>query len=139
VPWALIEGDTETGVTAHYIDPGVDTGRILARRRTPIGPDDTQATLSARCLDLAVELWPEALERVVAGDPGEPQADGGCSHRRGPPHGGQIDEDWPEELVERFIRAMTLPPLPYAGYRGVPVRSLAQYRRLRALAAPAAR
>jgi hypothetical protein len=34
--------------------------------------------------------------------------------------------------VERFIRAMTLPPLPYATYRGREVRTLAEYLRLRA-------
>lgn len=131
VPWAMIEGDTETGVTAHYVDTGIDTGPVLCAMRTPIRPDDTQLSLYLRCMRLAVRLWPQALQMVLDGNPGSPQADGGCEHRRGVPYGGRIDDSWGEAKVETFIRAMTFPPLPPATYRGELVPDLRTFRRLR--------
>lgn len=126
-PWAIIEGDTVTGVTFHYIDEGVDTGPILLQAAVPIAPDETQATLYRRCMETGAAYFPAALELVRAGVPGVPQDGESCYHPRGAPYGGEIGEDWSPELVERFIRAMTFPPLPYATYRGREVRTPADY------------
>ena len=41
INWAIINGETETGVTIHFIDEGVDTGPILLQEKVEIGPDDT--------------------------------------------------------------------------------------------------
>jgi methionyl-tRNA formyltransferase len=132
VPWAMIEGDTVTGVTFHYIDAGVDTGRILLQASVPILPDDTQAALYQRCMERGTDFWPAALELVKVGFPGVEQSEGGCYHRRGAPHDGEIPADLSDEAAERFIRAMTYPPYPYATYSGQPVESFDEYRRLRA-------
>jgi methionyl-tRNA formyltransferase len=128
VPWAIIEGDTETGVTAHYIDPGVDTGRVLFQERIPILPTATQWDLYDHLQRVAVTMWSEALRRVVEGDPGREQEGGGCYHGRGAPYGGEIDPAWDEAQVERFVRAMTFPPLPYATFRGREIASVEQWR-----------
>jgi methionyl-tRNA formyltransferase len=41
INWAIINGETETGVTIHFIDEGVDTGPILLQEKVSIEPDDT--------------------------------------------------------------------------------------------------
>jgi len=129
--WALIEGDTVAGLTYHYIDRGVDTGRILLQAALQVAPDETQATLYQRAMESGVAFWPAAFELVKAGFPGVPQQGEASLHKRGAPDGGQIDDSWPLERVERFIRAMTYPPYPYATYRGKEVRALEEYQRLR--------
>ena len=132
VPFSIIEGDDVTGVTFHYIDEGIDTGSILLQVTVPIGPETTQAQLFARCMDVGAQHWPEALALVLAGDPGRPQHGETCYHPREAPLGGTIDESWSDEQVERFIRAMTYPPRPYATLHGIEVRTFEEYLRLRA-------
>jgi methionyl-tRNA formyltransferase len=128
VPWAMIEGDAETGVTAHYIDSGVDTGRVLYQERVQITDDETQSSLYDKCLRVAAMMWSESLRLVVEGSPGVEQEGHACHHPRGAPYGGRIDESWDDGQVELFVRAMTFPPLPYATYRGREIKSFAAYR-----------
>lgn len=45
INWAIINGETESGVTIHFIDQGVDTGPILLQERVTIAPDDTVKSL----------------------------------------------------------------------------------------------
>jgi methionyl-tRNA formyltransferase len=127
VPWAIIEGDEETGVTHHYIDQGVDTGRILSQVRTPIYARETQADLYERLMRIGAASWPQALEEVLKGAPGMVQEGESCYHKRGAPFSGQIDDAWPIDQIERFIRAMTYPPYPFATYHGREIHNLAEY------------
>jgi methionyl-tRNA formyltransferase len=59
--WSIIEG-TPAGVTLHYIDEGVDTGDIIARRQVAVLPTDTGERLYRRleraCVELFQEYWP---------------------------------------------------------------------------------
>jgi methionyl-tRNA formyltransferase len=128
---AIIEGGTLTGVTFHYIDEGIDTGRVLLQSVLPISPDETQASLYTRAADRVMELWPAALQLVLSGFPGIDQEGPTCYRPRGAPCGGEIDDSWSDVQVDRFIRALTSPPYPPARYRGSEVRSLAEYLALR--------
>src|SRR3989338_6216071 len=67
VQWALIRGETKTGVTTMRIDPGLDTGPILLQREEPIRPDDTTLTLAARLAELGAELLAETLAQLATG------------------------------------------------------------------------
>ena len=132
VPWSIIDGDAETGVTAHYIDAGIDTGRILLQSRIRIENSETQLSLFRKCMSLAASMWRDAFLLVTAGEAGVQQSEAGATyHARGAPYEGEIDDSWSEAQVERFIRAMSFPPLPYATYRGHEVRTFAEYLRLR--------
>src|SRR5260370_29452206 len=50
-------------------------------------------------------------------------------HKRGAPYAGVIQEGWPVDQVERFIRAMMFPPYPSATFRGREIKSLDDYMR----------
>lgn len=131
VPWAILDGDERTGVTWHWIDTGIDTGRVLLRLPTSIRQDDTQASLFSRLHTLAAASFETALDMAANGDSGTPQTGAGSYHRPGPPYGGKIDPSWPDDQVERFIRAMTYPPLPYARLGDVEIKTMGDYRQLR--------
>ncbi len=57
----------ETGVTVHFVDPGVDTGPVILQRKVPILPDDTLEILEARIHQVEYELYPEALKFGLSG------------------------------------------------------------------------
>jgi methionyl-tRNA formyltransferase len=67
IQWALVRGETETGVTIMLMDEGMDTGPILSQRRIRIDPDDTAGTLHDRLAVLGAELLLETLPGYVAG------------------------------------------------------------------------
>ena len=131
VPWAILDGDTATGVTWHWIDASIDTGRVLLQATCQIERDETQGSLFAKLDRLAGEYWPAAAWLALIKHPGVIQRGRTQYHRAGPPHGGVIDPTWRDDYIERFIRAMTHPPLAYATFDGHEVRTFADYERLR--------
>jgi methionyl-tRNA formyltransferase len=66
IQWAIIRGETETGITTFQMDPGMDTGDVLVRRSTPIGADETAGDLAERLAQLGAEVIVETLERLDA-------------------------------------------------------------------------
>lgn len=62
VNWAIVHGETETGVTTMRMDAGLDTGPILLQEKVAIGDEETSMEL----LDRLAELAPELLSRTVA-------------------------------------------------------------------------
>jgi len=64
---ALFHGDRETGVTIMMMDPGVDTGPIMAQRSLRIDPDDTASSLSARLAQLGANLLIGTLPAYLSG------------------------------------------------------------------------
>jgi methionyl-tRNA formyltransferase len=67
VQWALVNGENETGVTTMLLDEGLDTGPVLLRRATPIGPEETAPELEARLARLGAELLLETVARLLTG------------------------------------------------------------------------
>ncbi len=65
---ALDAGDSQTGMTIHVIDDGVDTGNILLQKTCPILPGDTLETLKAREQELEKEWYPRVLEMIEKGE-----------------------------------------------------------------------
>ena len=61
----LASGDTESGMTIHLIDEGVDTGTILEQKRCPVLPNDDEKTLRARVQTLECEWYPKVLNGEV--------------------------------------------------------------------------
>ena len=70
IPWQIIKGETRTGVSVFWVDPGIDTGPILLQREAAIDPDDTAATLYYNTLfQLGVDTVIDAVGLVAAGSP----------------------------------------------------------------------
>jgi methionyl-tRNA formyltransferase len=61
IHWAILNGETETGVTIIHMTPRLDGGPILAVRQTEIGYDETQPDLEARLADLGIDAVQEAI------------------------------------------------------------------------------
>jgi methionyl-tRNA formyltransferase len=131
VPWAIVDGDPVTGITYHWIAPEIDTGNVLLQAVCDIEDDDTQATLFAKLNRLAIGHWHSAMRLAMADMPGLAQDGRSQYHRAGPPLNGEIDPLWEPQRIERFIRAMTYPPLPPATCGGTPIHSVAEFWRLR--------
>ena len=67
INWAVMLGETVTGVTTMFTDRGMDTGDMLLRRETPIGERETAGELSDRLAQMGAELLIETLRALEAG------------------------------------------------------------------------
>ncbi len=65
---ALEHGVKVSGVTVHFVTPELDAGPIVQQASVPVRDDDTCETLSARILVEEHRVYPEAIQRVIAGD-----------------------------------------------------------------------
>lgn len=70
IQWALLEGDSQTGVGIMAMEEGLDTGPVLLERSLPIGLHDNATSLAARLSLLTAELLVEALPRIAAAGAG---------------------------------------------------------------------
>jgi methionyl-tRNA formyltransferase len=68
IPWAIIRGRTETGLTIFRPTPGLDEGPVILQKRVAIGPNDTAASLYFdKIFPLGVEALLQAADLVVGG------------------------------------------------------------------------
>ncbi len=67
INWAIIGGDSVTGVTTMFTDKGMDTGDMLLRRETPIGETENAGELSDRLAVMGAELLIETIRQLEAG------------------------------------------------------------------------
>lgn len=67
VQWAVINGETETGITTMLMDEGMDTGPMLLQERLAITPEDTSGTLAPRLAELGGRLLVETIRQLKAG------------------------------------------------------------------------
>ena len=64
---AIIDGETETGITTMYMDVGLDTGDMLIKKSLLIGPEETAGALHDRLASLGRETMEETLQQLCAG------------------------------------------------------------------------
>ena len=107
IQWAVASGDTETGVCLMQMEAGLDTGPVLAVRRTPIHPDDTSESLHLRLSELGGALVREELPRYLAGalNPRPQPAEGVTIARLVEKEDGRLDWTRPAVELERRVRA----------------------------------
>ena len=104
---AIAAGDCETGITAMYMDEGLDTGDILLQRSVEILPNDTGGSLHDRLAQIAPEALLESLRLVAAGNaPRIPQDNARATYApKLKREHGLIDWSESAEAIERKIRA----------------------------------
>ncbi len=67
IHWAVINGESETGVTIMQMDEGLDTGDMILSGKVPVLPEDTTGTVHDKLAALGAELLEEALDRIESG------------------------------------------------------------------------
>ncbi len=127
IQWAIIRGETETGITIMQMDEGLDTGDILLPGAMPIELDDTAGTLAAKMAELGGRLLVEALDRLRAGTlTPVPQDDSQAT--LAPPlkkEDGHIDWSRPAAAIGCLIRGLDPWPSAYSFVNGKRLRLFA--------------
>jgi methionyl-tRNA formyltransferase len=121
---AIMAGDAQTGVCIMQMEPGLDTGPVLASRATPIGAGETAGDLHDRLSEMGAALIVEVLAKLDTLTP-VPQPDDGVSYA------DKIDKaeaavDWtrPAAVVDRQIRGLSPSPGAWTWIEGQRVKLL---------------
>jgi methionyl-tRNA formyltransferase len=109
IQWAILNGESETGVTIMKMDAGLDTGDIVAETRTPIADTDNAQTLHDRLAKLGADLLVRTIPVYVAGRmASHPQPNEGATYaRKITKEDGRIDWSKPARNVWNQVRAFT--------------------------------
>jgi methionyl-tRNA formyltransferase len=106
VHWAIIRGETTTGVTTFLIDEGMDTGDLLLQRSIDIAPDETAGELEERLAQLGAGVIMETVEAVRDGTlTPRPQPEEAASMAPQLSRGdGRIDWESPVRCIHDLVR-----------------------------------
>jgi len=120
INWAIVNGETRTGLTTMRIDAGMDTGEMLLQREIEIGAIETAPELASRMADLGAPLMAETLRGLGAGRI-TPKAQNHMEASYAPmlkKEDGRID--WKRPATEIYYRMRGFAPWPgaYTTFRG---------------------
>ena len=109
--WAIINNERKTGITAHLIDDGCDTGDILKQKEVFIEKNDTGADILKRFSTLYVPLVDDILKDVEHGRVSPlPQNDIKATFfGKRTPDDGRINWGWQKERIRNWVRAQAYP------------------------------
>ena len=109
IQWAILNDESETGVTIMKMAAGLDTGDILTQQATPVRPEDNAETLHDRLAQLGAELLVRTIPDYAAGKiQPRPQAAGQATHApKIKKEDGRIDWRLPARAVWNRVRAFT--------------------------------
>ena len=120
IQWAIANGEARSGVTTMQIDAGLDTGNMLLKWDTEIGPEETALELGPRLARAGADLLVETLKRLAEGTI-TPQPQDNSEATLAPilkKEDGQIDWSWPALKVFNRIRGFLPWPGAYSFFRG---------------------
>lgn len=125
INWALIKGESKTGLTLFWVDEGIDTGPILLQKEVAVDPDDTTGTLYFnKIFPLGIEAIGEAVDLIKAGNPPRIVQDESQA-TYDPPCGdahARIDWSRPAQEVYNLIRGCDPQPGAHTTWNGRMVR-----------------
>ena len=121
---AILHGDAEAGATIMVMDPGIDTGPMLAQRRMAILPEDTTLSLGTRLAEDGADLLIETLPGYLSGAiTPQPQGDEGSTYAPMlAKEDGRLDFNQPADALERRVRAFTPWPGTFFDWQGQPLK-----------------
>jgi len=125
INWAIIRGDTRTGLTIFWADKGIDTGPILLQKEVEIGSDDTTGSLYFNTLfPMGIDAIAEAVELIKKGRaPRIPQDDSKATYE--PPcddRAASIDFKKSIKDIYNLIRGCDPQPGAFTTFKGKKVR-----------------
>lgn len=119
IHWAIINGETETGLTSFFLNEQVDTGNIILRTKTEIKPDDTYDSLYARLSEISGPFLLDTLGTI--GNPEFKPLPQDESRATPAPKitafDAMIDWGFPAEKVHNFIRGLSSHPGAWTLFR----------------------
>jgi len=121
INWAVIQGDTRTGLTILWADKGIDTGPILLQKETDIAPDDTTGSLYFNKLfPMGIDAMVDAVELIKAGDAPKIKQDESLATYEPPCNEKYAGIDWskPGSDVYNLIRGCDPQPGAYSTLGG---------------------
>jgi methionyl-tRNA formyltransferase len=120
VQWAILNGETRTGVTTMRIDAGLDTGDMLLQTETEIGPDENAVELAQRLAAMGAELLVETLAGLAAGSivPQKQDSSQATWARLLKKEDGLIDWSQPAQSIHNRVRGLQPWPGAYTTFRG---------------------
>ncbi len=126
IPWALIRGETVTGVTIMELVEAVDAGPILLQRKAPIAPEDNAGTLHDRLATLGAEALIEALRALERGEVTRtPQNEEEATYApKLPPDIGRLTWSWSAMDLWNLVRGLAPQPGAFTFFGGRLVRVL---------------
>jgi methionyl-tRNA formyltransferase len=125
INWAIINGETKTGLSLFWVDKGIDTGPILLQKEVAIEPDDTTGSLYFnKIFPLGIEAIGEAVDLINAGNPPRVVQDESRATYDPPCQDNHARIDWgkPAQQVYNLIRGCDPQPGAHATWRGKIVR-----------------
>ena len=125
INWAIIRGDTGTGLTVFWADKGIDTGPILLQKAVEIGPDETTGSLYFNKLfPMGIDAMVEAVELIKEGKaPKIPQDESEATYE--PPcddRVASVNFEKPVKAIYNLIRGCDPQPGAYTISKGKKVR-----------------
>jgi len=112
INWAVINGETETGVTTFLLNHEIDKGAIIAQVRVPILPEDNVGTMYDKLMHTGTALVTETVDRIAAGDI-QPMEQTGIDESRLHPapkifkEDCRIDWSWEGRRIVNFVRGLS--------------------------------
>jgi methionyl-tRNA formyltransferase len=115
IHWAILHGETVTGVSLHYMTEKPDAGALVDQEPVPIGENDTALEVSLAAAEAAARLVRRCLPALIAGTAAAVPLNlaEGSYHGRRRPEDGRIDWSRPARAVHDLVRAVA-PPFPGA-------------------------
>lgn len=120
IPWAILNGDKETGVTIMQMDEGVDTGDMLLQRAIPIEAQDTADSLHDKLMELGAGLIVESLQLLEEGrlTPVKQEEELATHVGKMDKAFGELHFDETAQSLERKVRGLNSWPSAYTFYKG---------------------
>jgi methionyl-tRNA formyltransferase len=120
IQWAIINGETRTGVTTMQIDAGLDTGDMLLKAETEIGAEENAVELGTRLATMGADLLVKTLQGLeraaIAPEKQDPaQASYAPLLKK---EDGLIDWSQPAQVIHNRVRGLQPWPGAYASFRG---------------------
>lgn len=139
IQWAVLNGDTETGVTIMQLDEGCDTGDILMVERVAIGPETTSGELFDQVSATGAKTLVTAIEKLAAGEL-TPQPQNDAEATQAPPltkEMARFDFTQSAAHIHNWVRGMNPWPAAFFELDGKKVKVLESRVAPNAKSAPA--
>ena len=121
IPWAVIDGEKESGVTIMRMDEGLDTGDMISRSVVSLDPKETGGSLFDKLSQVGAKLLVETLEQVKNGQAvyeRQPEQSPTAYASMIDKKMGNIDWTMPAVKIERLIRGLSPWPSAYTFLEG---------------------